>query len=252
MECGNLSEIIRFFEKTICILQKVWYIICHNADLWCNGSTSDSGSLCRGSNPCRSAIFFVFFTAMFVSNPCKKQILTSANKVCPSGFFLFARCFSLRQKQDYSRSGGCLARLDLRSAMLTHVGALRLRRILAGLSFFCGKRAASRCRTAPLSQFDRFAPSGVFLFARCFSLRQKQDYSLSGGCLALLDLRSAMLTHVGALRLRRILAGLPFFCGKRAASRCRTAPLSQFDRFARQDFFFLRVVFSSSLLSFFM
>ena len=41
-------------------------------------------------------------------------------------------------------------------------------RILVGLPFFCGKRAASRCRTAPLSQFDRVAPSGFFLFARCF------------------------------------------------------------------------------------
>ena len=24
---------------------------------WCNGSTSDSGSFCRGSNPCGTAIF---------------------------------------------------------------------------------------------------------------------------------------------------------------------------------------------------
>ena len=142
------------------------------ADLWCNGSTSDSGSLCRGSNPCRSAIFFVFFTAMFVSNPCKKQILTSANEVCPSGFFLFAHCFSLRQKQDYSLIGGCRRFAPARSGFALCLSSIARSatedRILAGLPFFCGKRAASRCRTAPLSQFDRFAPSGFFLFACCF------------------------------------------------------------------------------------
>ena len=33
--------------------------------------------------------FFVFFSEI-VSNPRKKQILTLANLICPSGFFLFA------------------------------------------------------------------------------------------------------------------------------------------------------------------
>ena len=31
---------------------------------WCNGSTSDSGSFCRGSNPCGAAIFPVINTRL--------------------------------------------------------------------------------------------------------------------------------------------------------------------------------------------
>ena len=113
--------------------------------------------------------FFLSLNARNVRNPRKKSNSVLENFIFPPEFFFFALfIFCGAKNVDYSLSGGCLALLALRSAMLTHVGALRLRRILAGLPFFCGKRAASRCRTAPLSQFDRFAPSGVFLFGRLF------------------------------------------------------------------------------------
>ena len=60
---GEKRQIQAFFCKSFlfCIwnYEKYGIYYRHNADLWCNGSTSDSGSLCWGSNPYRSAIFLL-------------------------------------------------------------------------------------------------------------------------------------------------------------------------------------------------
>ena len=41
---------------------------------WCNGSTTDSGSVCLGSNPGRAAIFFLMFLAIvFVKSKTNKE-----------------------------------------------------------------------------------------------------------------------------------------------------------------------------------
>ena len=129
MECGNLSEIIRFFEKTICILQNVWYIICHNADLWCNGSTSDSGSLCRGSNPCRSAIFFAIKTDTFVIHE-KKSNSGSENKIFIRSFSFWFCSFFAMQKMWITHYW------EVAVAFAPARSGCALRRILAGLPFF--------------------------------------------------------------------------------------------------------------------
>ena len=51
-----------------------------------------------GSNPIGDAIFLPFFPEI-VSNPCKKQILTLANTICPVRLFLFVAIFA-RQKTE--------------------------------------------------------------------------------------------------------------------------------------------------------
>ena len=99
---GEKRQIQAFFCKSFlfCIwnYEKYGIYYRHNADLWCNGSTSDSGSLCWGSNPYRSAIFL----SCFVSNPLQKASNCLENKFSRQLLFLFALFIFAVQKWDYS------------------------------------------------------------------------------------------------------------------------------------------------------
>ena len=91
----------------------------------------------------------------------------------------------------------------------------------------------------------------IFCFVH-FLLAKNVDYSLSEGCPALLDLRSAMLALVRAAPSIESLQVCHFFAANVplrgvALLRCRSLI-----GLPRPEFFFLGVVFSSSLLSFFM
>ena len=99
---------------------------------------------------------------------------------------------------------GCLALLDLRSAMLTLVGTVCRRRIHLPVPFkkLCPestfRQINSRCfKTSVLT---------AFFYLSCASRSPSFDGGgfLMCGCLALLDLRSAMLTLVGTACRRRI------------------------------------------------
>ena len=50
---GNKKNQIKEIEyKRYCILQKLFIpLLCDN-EIWCNGSTTDFGSVSQGSNPC--------------------------------------------------------------------------------------------------------------------------------------------------------------------------------------------------------
>ena len=66
---GTIKDFFALIMKKIsfwtCFFQKRSYcngiVQTMDAVLWCNGSTSDSGSLCWGSNPYRTTIFFAVF-----------------------------------------------------------------------------------------------------------------------------------------------------------------------------------------------
>ena len=86
-------------------------------------------------------------------------------------------------------------------------------RILTGLPFFClfAKIVSNPGKKHSVALANSDLPRNrVFFLPRSFLPQQKWDYSLSRGCLVLLDLRSAML-RLTSLRSCRILTGLPFF-----------------------------------------
>ena len=167
---GEKRQIQAFFCKSFlfCIwnYEKYGIYYRHNADLWCNGSTSDSGSLCWGSNPYRSAIFLSYS----VSNPLQKASNCLENKFSCRCFF-FLLCSFLPCKNGITH----FSEVDV--ALLRLVGLAPLRRILTGLPFFCPIPWLIPAKSKQLPGKHIFLPL-LFLFALFIFAVQKWDYSL--------------------------------------------------------------------------
>ena len=75
---------------------------------WCNGSTSDSGSFCRGSNPCGTAIFHKKLDYCHIAQTLRggAVVARQAHNLKARGSIPLPATIFLRLKRVFLRSEG--------------------------------------------------------------------------------------------------------------------------------------------------
>ena len=101
-----------FWKRGVILNNMLRLIRSPEAAPWCNGSTSDSGSFCWGSNPYGAAIFFALKKAKNTksqdfSSLCRRHNFTQKTKfflhifTCTQKSCLWRRCISFRLRRRF-------------------------------------------------------------------------------------------------------------------------------------------------------